>query len=126
MSAEPARYDHLNPARLKPIRQVSMEFLVHITITLPPGLPDSERQALYAAEAARAAYLASAGQLVRLWRVPGRTANWGLWRTSNATELHDALTSLPLWPYMHIEVTALAEHPNDPAGHLPGDPAVGR
>jgi muconolactone D-isomerase len=94
-----------------------MEFLVHITIALPPGLPDGEREALYAAESARTADLATAGQLVRLWRIPGRTANWGLWRANNATELHDALTSLPLWPYMDIEVTALAEHPNDPAGH---------
>ena len=34
---------------------------------------------------------------------------------ADATELHDALTSLPLWPYMHIEVVPLAKHPNDPA-----------
>jgi muconolactone D-isomerase len=54
-------------------------------------------------------------RLVRLWRIPGRTANWGLWRAADATELHDALTSLPLWPHMHIEVVPLAKHPNDPA-----------
>ena len=94
-----------------------MEFLVHITIAMPLGMPDDERRALYAAESVQAASLAAAGRLVRLWRIPGRTANWGLWRASNATELHDALTSLPLWPYMDIEVTVLAKHPNDPAGN---------
>jgi muconolactone D-isomerase len=92
-----------------------MEFLVHIEMTLPPGMPDGERRELYAAESVQAASLTAAGRLVRLWRIPGRTANWGLWRANDATELHDALTSLPLWPYMDIEVIPLARHPNDPA-----------
>ena len=93
-----------------------MEFLVSIDVALPHGMPVEQRQELYAAEAVQAAALAAAGRLVRLWRIPGRTANWGLWRADDATELHDALTSLPLWPYMHIEVVPLAKHPNDPAG----------
>ena len=92
-----------------------MEFLVNINVALPHGMPGDERQELYAAEAVQAAALAAAGRLVRLWRIPGRTANWGLWRAADATELHHALTSLPLWPYMHIEVVPLARHPNDPA-----------
>jgi len=29
--------------------------------------------------------------------------------------LRAILESLPLWPWMEISVTALAEHPNDPA-----------
>ena len=91
-----------------------MEYLVNIDVALPHGMPGEERQELYAAEAVQAASLAAAGRLVRLWRIPGRTANWGLWRADDATELHDALTSLPLWPYMHIEVVPLAKHPNDP------------
>lgn len=102
-----------------------MEFLVRITIALPPGMSSAERQTLYAAESARAATLAAAGRLVRLWRIPGRTANWGLWCATDATELHEALTSLPLWRYMDIEVTPLAEHPNDPGGLIRGHPAIG-
>ena len=90
-----------------------MEFLVNMNVTLPSGMPSDRRQELYAAEAVQAASLAAAGRLVRLWRIPGRTANWGLWLAADATE---ALTSLPLWPYMHIEVVPLAKHPNDPAG----------
>ena len=87
-----------------------------MNVALPSGMPSDRRQELYAAEAVQAASLAAAGRLVRLWRIPGRTANWGLWLAADATELHDALTSLPLWPYMHIEVVPLARHPNDPAG----------
>ena len=50
----------------------------------------------------------------RLWRVPGRWANWGLWEAPDATALHEALNSLPLWPWMSIRVHPLARHPNDP------------
>lgn len=91
-----------------------MEFLVSISIELPLDLDDERRGALLAAEAARAAELASAGLLVRLWRIPGRLANRGLWQAADATELHAALTSLPLWPWMKVDVEPLARHPSDP------------
>jgi muconolactone D-isomerase len=99
-----------------------MEFLVHIEIVWPPEKPDSEREAVFAAELARGQELARAGALRRLWRVPGRWANWSLYEVEDATALHAALTSLPLYPWMDIDVHALARHPNDPRelGILPG------
>jgi muconolactone D-isomerase len=93
-----------------------VEFLVRIEIQLDESLSVEQREALYAAEAERARALAEAGHLVRLWRLPGRRANWGLWRAADATELHEVLTSLPLWPYMDVDVNPLARHPNDPLG----------
>ena len=93
-----------------------VEFLVRIEIQLDESLSVEQREALYAAEAERAGALAEAGHLVRLWRLPGRRANWGLWRAADATELHEVLTSLPLWPYMDVDVNPLARHPNDPLG----------
>jgi muconolactone D-isomerase len=95
-------------------RQV--EFLVRIEIQLDESLSVEQREALYAAEAERARALTEAGHLVRLWRLPGRRANWGLWQAADATELHEVLTSLPLWPYMDVDVNPLARHPNDPVG----------
>jgi muconolactone D-isomerase len=62
-----------------------MEFLVNIDVALPSGMPSDRRQELYAAEAVQAASLAAAGRLIRLWRIPGRTANWGLWLAADAT-----------------------------------------
>ena len=91
-----------------------MEFLVRTDIAFPPELTSDEKNTLIAQEADRAKVLAAEGTLVRLWRLPGRRSNWGLWRAEDATSLHDALTSLPLWNYMDIEVSALARHPNDP------------
>jgi len=91
-----------------------MEFLVHIEILWPADKPDHEREEMFAVELARGQELAHAGALRRLWRIPGRWANWSLYEVTDATALHEALTSLPLYPWMEIEVHALATHPNDP------------
>lgn len=90
------------------------EFLVHIEIVWPPERSDQEREEIFAAELLQGQRLAAAGQLRRLWRIPGRWANWSLYDVPDATVLHEALTSLPLYPWMDIQVHALADHPNDP------------
>jgi muconolactone D-isomerase len=45
-----------------------------------------------------------------MWRVPGRRANVGLWEAADASELHELLSSLPVFPWMNIQVRPLAEH----------------
>ena len=79
--------------------------------------------ALRQQEAARARELAAAGILVRLWRVPGRRENWGIWNAQNEDQLHSALASLPMFPYLAITVHSLASHPNDPRGEETLTPA---
>ncbi len=86
------------------------EFLVEIEIELPPSTPDDERVALVAAEAARGKELRDAGSIVRMWRVPGRRANVGIWKAADASELHELIGSLPLFPWMNVQVRALADH----------------
>ena len=92
-----------------------MEFLVNIEINWPPDADEQRREQLFADELARGRELAEAGRMVRLWRVPGRWANWGLWEAEDATALHQAISSLPLWPWMDVTVHPLARHVNDPA-----------
>jgi muconolactone D-isomerase len=46
--------------------------------------------------------------------VPGRRANWGIWEAEDATALHAAIRSLPLFPWLEVDVIPLAAHPNDP------------
>lgn len=92
-----------------------MEFLVQIEIETPADMAASALAELQAAEAARAAELWERNELVRIWRVPGRRANWSLYRTDDATALHELLASLPLWPWMRIEVHPLALHPVEAA-----------
>lgn len=91
-----------------------MEFLVKIEIDWPPEAPSERKEQIFAEELLQGQRLAAEGKLRRIWRIPGRWANWSLYDVRDATELHAALTSLPLHPWMDIEVHPLAEHPNDP------------
>ncbi len=88
-----------------------MEFLVQNHVTFPPGIEPSERERLLAAELARGRELVDTGHIRHIWRVPGAVRNVGVWEAADATELHELLTSLPLFPYLRCEVTALAVHP---------------
>jgi muconolactone D-isomerase len=96
-----------------------VEFLVHIEVLWPPDGDPDEKARLTAAEGARARELIAEGRIRRLWRIPGRWANYGIWEAPDATTLHAALTSLPLAAWCDIEVEPLATHPSDP-GHGPG------
>lgn len=92
-----------------------MEFLVQTEVTGLQAGSEAET-ALRQKEAIRARELAASGTLIRIWRVPGRRESWGIWSAETTDQLHDALTSLPLFPYMNVTVHLLASHPNDPAG----------
>jgi muconolactone delta-isomerase len=66
----------------------------------------------------RVAELAAQGHALRVWNpLPedGRRRALGLYRAASDEELEAILNSLPLRPWMEVSVTALAEHPNDPA-----------
>jgi muconolactone D-isomerase len=87
-----------------------MEFLVRIDIDLSPDMDPDRRAALVEAEAARGRELREAGTIVRIWRVPGRLANVGVWSAADATELHAAISSLPFFDWMSVAVEPLATH----------------
>jgi muconolactone delta-isomerase len=92
-----------------------MEFLVSIAVEWPPDGDPEKKQLLIGKEGKRANELAEAGTIRRLWRIPGRWANVGLWEAEDATALHEALVSLPLYPWLDIDVQPLARHPSDPS-----------
>ncbi|WP_405166761.1 muconolactone Delta-isomerase family protein [Nocardia sp. NBC_01499] len=78
----------------------------HTSTSCPP----TNRPSLIMAEQARGRELQSEGILRDIWRVPGRRANIGIWSAADADALESALTSLPIWPYVEIDVTPLATH----------------
>lgn len=90
-----------------------MEFLVRSENRLPPDTPDERRAELKSAERARAMQLRERGILKRLWRVPGRNATVGLYEADDPAQLHEALMSLPLSPWLDVTVEALATHPQE-------------
>jgi muconolactone D-isomerase len=61
-------------------------------------------------EKARGRELRDNGTIVRIWRIPGRRENVGIWNGESADSIHDAIQSLPVFPWIDAEVTALATH----------------
>lgn len=87
-----------------------MEFLLSVEVRLPPTMEEAQRARLIEEERIRGCELAEEGVILAIWRVPGRFANRAIWSAADATELHDAIQSLPLWPYIDVTVTPLARH----------------
>jgi muconolactone D-isomerase len=95
-----------------------MEFLVQISIDLPADLDAAERQRLADAERERGLELMGAGSIVRIWRVGdpsaiarGHRENVGLWKADDEPDLRELLSTLPLFPWMTLDVTQLRTHP---------------
>lgn len=90
-----------------------MEFLVRLRNALPPDTPAERRTELRDEERARALELRKAGILIKLWRIPGSSDAVGLFVAADATQLHEALASLPMFAWQRITVEALATHPQE-------------
>ncbi|WP_328328186.1 MULTISPECIES: muconolactone Delta-isomerase [unclassified Streptomyces] len=88
-----------------------MDFLVRIDATRVYELPADDHNDLVERERDRGRELMADGVLRRLWTLPGKRANIGLWSAPDADTLVEALNSLPIRPYVDIDVTALATHP---------------
>jgi muconolactone D-isomerase len=95
-----------------------MEYLTDMVTTVPEETSPAKVDELRAAEAVRAAELAKAGHLVRLWRPPLGPGEWrsiGLFRAAaDEAELREVLASLPLHIWMKVTIMPLTPHPNDP------------
>ncbi|MDY7577194.1 muconolactone Delta-isomerase [Herbaspirillum sp. RTI4] len=89
-----------------------MLFKVTMDVKLPATMPEATADALKKKEKELAHALQSSGKWRHLWRVVGQYANVSIFDVASSTELHDLLLSLPLFPYMQIEVEALCRHPS--------------
>jgi len=103
-----------------------MLFQVNIAVRIPHDADPEKIKDLSAQEHERAKELQQLGKWLHLWRVAGKYANVSVFKVESPAELHEILNSLPLYPFMEVEVTALCRHPgslestNDVTG---GDPS---
>ena len=88
-----------------------MEFLVKLTPHFPDTLTPEQLTDLLKRERARGVDLLKAEKMTRIWRLPGTSSALLLWEVAGPDELHDSLSSLPVWRYCDVEVTALMQHP---------------
>ena len=89
-----------------------MLFHVEMDVRLPPDTPAHVAEQLKLTERDRAQALQRAGKWRHLWRVAGKYANVSIFDVADAAELHELLSTLPLFPFMTITVTALCRHPS--------------
>lgn len=89
-----------------------MLYCVRMEVNIPRDMDPAAAQALKESEKQRAIELQEAGKFVHLWRVVGQYANVSIFDCESNDELHAVLSSLPLFPYLKIEVTPLARHPS--------------
>ncbi|HVZ45476.1 MAG TPA: muconolactone Delta-isomerase family protein [Ramlibacter sp.] len=88
-----------------------MLFMCHIDVSVPAEMPQDQKNELRQRENARAEQLIGEGVMVRIWRIVGRVANFSVWEAPTLEALHETLMSMPMFPYMKIEVTPLIDHP---------------
>lgn len=90
-----------------------MLYHVHMEVNLPADMDPQQRTELLGREKAYSQGLQNDGKWPHLWRVVGEYANYSIFDVDSNDELHQILSGLPLFPYMTIRVTPLAQHPSD-------------
>lgn len=89
-----------------------MLYHVRMDVRPPHEIDPAEFDRLKAEEKARAQALQREGAWVHLWRIAGQYSNISVFDVADHDQLHAILSTLPLFPFMQIEVTPLARHPS--------------
>ena len=89
-----------------------MLFLVRMDVNIPRDLPTEQANEIKAREKAYSQDLQRDGRWKSIWRVVGEYANYSIFDVASNDELHQLLQGLPLFAFMKISVTPLAQHPS--------------
>ena len=88
-----------------------MLFFVSMDVSLPASMSADEATALKLKEREFSQQLQRDGKWKHLWRVVGQYSNVSIFDVTSPDELHTILSSLPLFPYIKMNVVALCAHP---------------
>lgn len=89
-----------------------MLYHVRMDVLLPTDMDADKAAELKAVEKALSLKLQEQGKWRHIWRIAGQYSNFSIFDVDSNEELHEILMSLPLYPYMNIEVTPLLRHPS--------------
>jgi muconolactone D-isomerase len=81
-------------------------------VHLPHDMPAAKADEIKAREKEYSQELQRQGKWQQLHRIVGEYANYSVFDVDSHDELHTLLSALPLFPYMTMQVTALARHPS--------------
>ena len=90
-----------------------MLFAVTMDVAIPHDLDPDVRADTLAREKAYSQDLQRGGEWVSIWRCVGQYSNLSIFDVADNARLHEILWNLPLFPYMTIAITPLAQHPSD-------------
>lgn len=89
-----------------------MLFHVRMDVRLPATMPEDQAAALKKTEKEIAQALQDGGKWRHLWRIAGQYANISVFDVDSVEELHTLISTLPLFPYMEIQILPLCRHPS--------------
>lgn len=89
-----------------------MLFLARMDVTFPESMSDETKAEFMAREKEYSGNLQRTGKMRDIWRVVGEYSNYSVYDVVDNDELHAILSGFPMYPYMKIKVTPLAQHPN--------------
>jgi muconolactone D-isomerase len=89
-----------------------MLFHVTMDVKIPVGIAVDTLDELKAREKQRSHELQQSGVWRHLWRVVGQYKNVSIFDVESNAELHEILSTLPLFPFMDVTVTPLCQHPS--------------
>ena len=89
-----------------------MLFHVRMDVRVPHDVAPERLAELQRVERERSQELQRQGKWRHIWRIAGQYANVSVFDVADVQELHDLVSTLPLFPFMAIEVTPLCRHPS--------------
>lgn len=89
-----------------------MLYHVRMDVLIPNDMDADKVAELKATEKALSQELQKQGKWRHIWRLAGEYSNFSIFDVESNEELHDIMMSLPLYPYMKVEVTPLLRHPS--------------
>lgn len=89
-----------------------MLYLARMDVTFPESMTPEVKADFVAREKEYSGNLQREGKMVDIWRVVGEYANYSVYDVADHDELHAVLSGFPMFDYMKIKVTPLAQHPN--------------
>ena len=89
-----------------------MLFLARMDVTFPESLTPEQVADFQAAEKQYSGDLQRKGTMKGIWRVVGEYANYSIFDVDDHDELHTILSGFPMFKYMDVKITPLANHPN--------------
>lgn len=89
-----------------------MLYHVRMDVSIPNDMDADKVAELKATEKALSQELQEQGKWRHIWRLAGEYSNFSIFDVESNEELHDIMMSLPLYPYMKVEVTPLLRHPS--------------